>query len=61
MPLNTQSDEESELQVGPTSEGMVRIYVRGKGVDLPMDFTPADARDIADELMAAAAAAEDKT
>lgn len=59
MGLNTPSDQEAELQVGPTSEGMVRIYVRGQGVDIPMDFTPGDAREIAEELLAAAATAED--
>ena len=58
MGLNTPSDQEAELQVGPTSEGMVRIYVHGEGVDIPMDFAPADAREIAEELLAAAATAE---
>ncbi len=34
---------------------MVRIYITGEGVDLPMDFDPDDAEAIAEELMAAAA------
>jgi phage tail sheath gpL-like len=42
------------LTVGPTSEGMVRIQVEGEGVDLPMDFDPDEAEEIADELRAAA-------
>lgn len=57
MGINTRSDVTAELQVGPTSEGMVRIYVHGEGVDLPMDFAPEDAVEIAGELIAAARAA----
>jgi hypothetical protein len=57
MGLNTPSDKESELTIGPTSQGMVRIYVRAEGVDLPMDFAPEDALEIARELTAAARAA----
>jgi len=37
---------------------MVRIYVKGDGIDLPMDFDPGDAREIADELIAAAQIAQ---
>jgi hypothetical protein len=36
---------------------MVRIYVEGEGVDLPLDFDPEEAEEIAEELRAAAAAA----
>ena len=36
---------------------MVRIYVQGDGIDLPMDFDPEEAAEIAEELMAAAEAA----
>lgn len=42
------------LTVGPTSEGMVRILVEGDGMDVPMDFDPDDAEEIAEELRAAA-------
>ena len=54
MGINRQSDESANLQVGPTTAGMVRIYVASDTVDLPMDFTPEDAEEIARELMAAA-------
>lgn len=33
---------------------MVRIYVEGKNIDLPLDFEPDEANDIAQELIAAA-------
>jgi hypothetical protein len=33
---------------------MVRIYVEGDGIELPMDFEPEEALDIANELRAAA-------
>lgn len=57
MGINNTSDVDTNLQIGPTTEGMVRIYVSGDGVDLPMDFDPEDAEEIADELRAAAAQA----
>ena len=57
MGLNSQSDSQADLQVGPTDQGMVRIYVFGADVDLPLDFDPDDAEAIAEELVAAAAAA----
>lgn len=52
--INRQSDDSASLQIGPTNEGMVRLYVTSDTVDLPMDFTPDEAREIADELLAAA-------
>lgn len=55
MGINSENTLDTSLQIGPTSEGMVRIYVSGDGVDLPMDFEPEDAEEIAEELMAAAA------
>ena len=58
MGIDTASDKESELRIGPTSEGMVRIYVRSESVDLPMDFAPEDALEIAAELTAAAQSAQ---
>lgn len=57
MGINSESDIAANLQIGPTSLGMVRIYVEGDGVDLPLDFDPDEAEDIAEELMAAAEAA----
>ncbi|WP_295316231.1 DUF6324 family protein [Roseobacter sp.] len=43
--------------MGPTDKGMVRIYVEADGVEIPMDFTPDDALEIAEEISAAAARA----
>jgi hypothetical protein len=57
MGIDKQSEQAANLQIGPTSLGMVRIYVEGDGVDLPLDFDPEEAEEIAEELMAAAAAA----
>lgn len=57
MSINSQSDIAANLQIGPTDQGMVRIYVEGEGVDLPLDFDPEEAEEIAEELLAAAEAA----
>ena len=57
MGINDESDAEAGLQIGPTDRGMVRIYVEGGGVELPMDFDPDEAEDIAEEIRAAAAMA----
>lgn len=57
MGINSENDMAADLQIGPTNLGMVRIYLVGDGIDLPMDFDPEEAEDIADELRAAAAAA----
>jgi hypothetical protein len=57
MGIDKQSDMAANLQIGPTSLGMVRIYVEGDGIDLPLDFEPEEAEEIADELRAAAAMA----
>lgn len=57
MSINSQSNIVANLQVGPTDQGMVRIYVEGDGIDLPLDFDPEEATEIAEELLAAAEAA----
>ena len=57
MGINKESEIEANLQIGPTTLGMVRIYVEGDGVDLPLDFEPEEAEEIAEELRAAAALA----
>jgi hypothetical protein len=54
MSIDKQSDIAANLQIGPTSLGMVRIYVEAEGVDLPLDFEPEEAEEIAEELRAAA-------
>ena len=57
MGINSNSDIAANLRIGPTTEGMVRLYVEGDSIDLPMDFEPDEAEDIAEELQAAAARA----
>ncbi len=57
MGINKESDIAADLQIGPTSLGMVRIYVVGNGIELPLDFEPDEAEEIAEELRAAAQAA----
>ncbi len=58
MGIDKQSDVSANLQIGPTSLGMVRIYVEAEGgVELPLDFEPEEAIEIADEIRAAAEAA----
>jgi hypothetical protein len=57
MGINSESDIEANLQIGPTDQGMVRLYVEARGIEIPMDFTPDEARDIAAEIEAAARAA----
>lgn len=57
MGINRESDVAANLQIGPTTMGMVRIYVAGEGIDLPLDFEPEEAEEIAEELRAAAARA----
>lgn len=59
MGIDTERDIEANLQIGPTDKGMVRLYVEAAGgIEVPMDFDPGEARDIAEEILAAAKAAE---
>lgn len=57
MGINTERDIEANLQIGPTDKGMVRIFVEAQGVEIPMDFDPEEAEEIAEEIRAAAKAA----
>lgn len=54
MSINQQSEIAANLQIGPTDQGMVRIFVETEKVDLPLDFDPDEADEIAEELKAAA-------
>ena len=54
MGINSESDVPANLTIGPTTLGMVRIYVEAGDAEIPMDFDPAEAEEIADELRAAA-------
>ena len=57
MGIDTERDIEANLQIGPTNLGMVRIFVEANGVEVPMDFEPDEADEIAEEIRAAAQAA----
>lgn len=57
MGINSESNMAANLQIGPTTLGMVRIYVAGDEIDLPLDFDPDEAEEIAEELRGAARAA----
>lgn len=57
MGINSETDIEANLQIGPTDQGMVRLYIEAHGLEIPMDFTPEEAEEIAQEIQAAAKAA----
>ena len=57
MGINSERDIEANLQIGPTELGMVRIFVESQGIEVPMDFSPEEADEIAEEIQAAAVAA----
>ena len=57
MGINTERDIEANMQIGPTDTGMVRIFIESQGVEVPMDFEPEEAEEIAEEIRAAARAA----
>ena len=59
MGINTDSNVEASLQIGPTENGMVRLYISNNSIELPMDFEPDEAREIADEILSAAEVAAD--
>ena len=54
MGINDEQDIEANLQIGPTDQGMVGLYVVAGDLEIPMDFDPEEADDIAEELRAAA-------
>ncbi len=57
MSINTERDIEANMQIGPTDQGMVRLFIEATGIEIPMDFEPEEAEEIADEIRAAAQAA----
>ncbi len=57
MSINTERDIEANLQIGPTDQGMIRLFIEADGVEIPLDFDPEEAEDIAEEILAAAQAA----
>jgi hypothetical protein len=56
MGINTERDIEANMQIGPTDQGMVRIFIEADGVEIPMDFTSEEAEEIAEEILVAAKA-----
>jgi Family of unknown function (DUF6324) len=58
MSINSPSDIVADIQIAPTSEGGVRIFVSAGKIEIPMDFSPDEAREIAEELCAAASHVE---
>ena len=54
MGINTERDIEANLQIGPTDNGMVRLFIEANGIEVPMDFLPEEAEEIAEEIVAAA-------
>lgn len=61
MGINSESDVTANLQIGPTSLGMVRLFIDTGNVEIPLDFEPEEAEEIADELRAAATRARAMT
>lgn len=60
MGIDTPSDIAADIQIGPTDLGMVRIYIAVEGgIELPLDFDPDEAEEIAEELRAAAQVARE--
>lgn len=57
MSIDTERDLEANIQIGPTDQGMVRIFITSNGAEIPMDFEPEEAEEIAEEIRAAAQAA----
>ena len=59
MSINSESEVSVDLQIGPTSLGMVRLFFAANGLEIPMDFTPEEADEIAEEIKSAAQKARD--
>ena len=57
MGINNERDIEANMQIGPTDLGMVRIFIEAGGTEIPMDFEPEEALEIAEEIKAAVIAA----
>lgn len=54
MGINDERDVEANLQIGPTDLGMVRLFVLADNIEIPMDFSPEEAEEIAEEIRLAA-------
>ena len=58
MGINTEREIEANLQISPTDQGMIRLFIAAGDVEIPLAFEPAEAREIAEEIIAAAKVAE---
>lgn len=54
MGINKESEIAANLQIGPTDQGMVRLFIEADNLEIPLDFEPEEAEEIAEELRAAA-------
>ena len=57
MGIDSEKEIEANLQIGPTSSGMVRLFIDAGEIEIPLDFDPEEADEIAEEIRAAAARA----
>ncbi|MBO9465102.1 hypothetical protein TRP8649_01806 [Pelagimonas phthalicica] len=57
MGINTEREIEANLQIGPTDQGMVRLFIFAGDLEIPMDFEPDEAEEIIEELRSALATA----
>jgi hypothetical protein len=57
MGINSEKELEANLQIGPTTDGMVRLFIAAGETEIPLDFDPDEADEIAEEIRAAAAQA----
>ena len=54
MNINKESNIIADLQIGPTNIGMVRLFFSSDQFEVPLDFNPNEAEDIAEEILEAA-------
>ncbi|MEO0344455.1 MAG: DUF6324 family protein [Pseudomonadota bacterium] len=59
MGINSESEVEANLQIGPTDQGAVRLFITAGTTEIPMDFEPDEAEEIAQEILAAAKTAQE--
>ena len=57
MGINSEKNIEANLQIGPTTDGMVRLFIYAGDTEIPLDFDPDEAEEIAEEIRAAASQA----
>ena len=61
MGINDETELSVDLQVGPTSMGMVRLYLATNNIEIPLDFSPEEAEEIAEEIKSAAQKARENS